>query len=292
MKIEWALYETESACEKIHFTELDKDIYNKTYRDNLFCITEMCNAKIKFTEKTNGTKYYSTWNNQGNKHSENCPYYLMHKDQVERNKVKENLIRTSLSDDHIENTILNKSRNLKKSKEVVKPKEQLTTRRVIDGEEQEMPKAVDDGTIGEETVSGIRIGSIEGKFLTPDYVGFRKCVYGRIKSAYMNEESGYVYLNLENEFYNFSVYLPQAFYADPKLTTIESLKIFVDIMRYELLNQENVKDLVIVCVGHITEKQSSGYNVRVLNPRHLLINDMKYYEVIRKGFIKECDYIL
>lgn len=83
--------------------------------------------------------------------------------------------------------------------------------------------------------------------------------------------------------------MPQAFYADPEKTTKSALISFVDKIRSELFAH---KELVIICVGMIRFKKGSqqDVNVHIISPFHLLINDMKYYEIITSNSINPNPY--
>lgn len=57
---------------KIYCGDLDKNDYETKYKGYLTCI-KGCPAKIKFTERKNNVKFFSTWNKQGKLHNEGCP---------------------------------------------------------------------------------------------------------------------------------------------------------------------------------------------------------------------------
>lgn len=78
--------------------------------------------------------------------------------------------------------------------------------------------------------------------------------------------------------------MPHAFYADAEKTTKSAQVSFVNIIKKELIAH---KELVIICVGMIRFKKGSqqDVNVHVINPSHLLINEMKYYEIITSNLI-------
>lgn len=288
MKIEWAIYQDGSDTEEVYYENLDKDLYESKYQGHLFCISDECNAMIKFTHRTDGKKFYSTWNGQGDLHDIDCPYYLQYKGEVERKKILEAIESASLTDEHIINTLLTKSKNLKSRVKLKIMNKNPKTRRIVTGDQTSTTSVIDNGEIDDIGSSMIRIFSLDSKHITPDYVGYRKCVFGRIKHVYFHEGDGYAYINLENEQYPISVYLPQAFYADPTKTTKEALKAFLGTINQGLKAQ---KELIIICVGMIRYKgNNQGINVHVISPVHLLVNDTKYYEVITKNTIIDNPY--
>lgn len=49
MKIEWAYYENGDDTEEVYYEHLDKDLYESKYQEHLYCISNECDAMIKFT---------------------------------------------------------------------------------------------------------------------------------------------------------------------------------------------------------------------------------------------------
>ncbi|MBT2764031.1 hypothetical protein [Paenibacillus sp. ISL-20] len=288
MKIEWAFYQNGSDTEEVFYEKLDKDLYESKYQGHLYCISDECSAMIKFTHRKDDKKFYSTWNGHGDLHDIDCPYYLQHKGEVERKRILEEIELASVTDEHIINTIVNKSKKLKIKDKVKIQLRKLTTKKVLTGHQSSSTTLVDNGEVDENGSSRIRIFSLDSKHLTPDYVGYRKCVFGKIKHVYFHEDDGYAYINLENEQYPISIYLPQAFYADPTKTTREALVSFLATISHELRSK---KELVIICVGMIRYKgNNKGINVHIISPSHLLINDKKYYEIITENTIIDNPY--
>ncbi|MEK5477668.1 hypothetical protein NYE70_12050 [Paenibacillus sp. FSL R5-0407] len=289
MKIEWAYYENGNDTEEVYYEYLDKGLYESKYQEHLYCISDECDAMIKFTHRRNGVKFFSTWNGQGDLHDIECPYFLKDKGEVERKNILHQIESAPVTDEHIINTIINKSKNLKATEKRKKQNKRYTTRRTLQGDQTSKLERIDNGEIDQLGISEIRIFSLDSKHITPDYVGYRKCVFGKIKHIYFHEADGYVYLNLENPQYRVSIYLPQAFYADPEKTTKSALISFVDKIRSELFAH---KELVIICVGMIRFKKGSqqDVNVHIISPFHLLINDMKYYEIITSNSINPNPY--
>lgn len=293
-KIEWSRYCVVEAKkeEKVFYDDLDRDLYVSKYKNHLFCISG-CNARIKFTHRKDNRKFFSTWNKEGNKHNKDCPFSVVYKGTVGRKKLEEISKSATVSDEHIMNTLRNKSRNLKnKDNEVELPKGKLTTRKVINGGEDAVPVVNDDGTTGGENTSDrVNINSIDAAFITPSYLNLRRCVFGKIKNVQIRDSDGekYAYLNLENTKYNVSAYLPPAFYYNED-TSIEEFEKFISILKKEIENADEGIEFIIIAVGFIGEKQKEGLNVRILNPKHLLLNDMTFNEIIRQGKINRVDY--
>lgn len=68
---------------EIYCGDLDKNDYETKYKGHLTCI-KGCPAKIKFTERKNNVKFFSTWNKEGHLHKEGCPYHVDYKGKVGR----------------------------------------------------------------------------------------------------------------------------------------------------------------------------------------------------------------
>jgi len=295
MKIEWAYYQNESDTtgkesdiKKILYKYLDKDLYNSKYKGYLFCISDGCNAMIKFTHRKNGKKFYSTWNGQGEDHDISCPYYLRLKGKVERKKILEQIQSAPITDEHIAKTIANKSKNLKMKEELIQKSIKKKTKKIIEGDSTTITTSSDNGEIDSNGNSKVRIFSLDSNYITPDYIGYRKCVFGKIKSAHFDINHGYAYINLANEQYQISIYFPESFYSDPVKTTKAALQNFINTIEENIKKE---KELVIICVGMIRHKEKKkGLNVHVINPIHLMVNDLSYNDINTKHKIIDNPY--
>ncbi len=281
MLIEWAKYIDVGINEYRHYSQLDKTLYESQYYKKLFCFTPGCNAEIKFTERRNGTKFFSTMNKQGTSHDPECPYFLNNEGEVLRRRLAEgSIIGTSVSDEHLANTVKNKSRSLKRKvpRPSSIPQKRGTTRRTVSSRQETVSQVVDNGTVGESSLSSrIRINSLNSNYVTGDYLGQRKCVFGKVISVIFNEEEGYGNICLENEKNQINAFIPPAFYADGS-TTRNALNIFLSIIQRELIDK---KELILICVGMIHENPNGeGININILRPSHMVVNDKQYYQVI------------
>lgn len=291
MKIEWAKYIDGDNVEDIYYAQLDKSLYESQYAGKLFCWSPNCNAEIKFTERRDGTKFFSTMNKQGTSHDSECPYYLSYEGEVSRSRlVSGSIIGSSVSDEHIVNTIRNKSRSLKRRTprpHIIRPKG--TTRRTIDSGQEAVSQVVDNGTVGESPLSArIRITSLNSNFVTGDYLGQRKCVVGKIISIMFNEDEGYGSIRLENEHQQINAFIPPAFYADTRVTTRNALNVFINIIQRELINNN---EMILICVGMIQENPNGeGININIIGPSHLLINEKQYYQIITSNQVGRNPY--
>ncbi|RGS26840.1 hypothetical protein DWY02_13625, partial [Eubacterium sp. AF22-9] len=101
VKIEAAYYHDNAGNKKpIEINEISKEEYEEKYKGHLTCINN-CKARIRFTQKTNGTKFFSTWNHEGELHDLDCPYHVAYKGKNGRSKLKEYYHGIKIDDDII-----------------------------------------------------------------------------------------------------------------------------------------------------------------------------------------------
>lgn len=291
MKIEWANYIDGNSTETVRYTQLDKSLYESQYVGKLFCVSPNCSAEMKFTERRNGTKFFSTMNNQGASHDLNCPFYLIYEGETSGKQSLGDEIGSSVSDEHIINTLNNKSRSMKRREEIrhYKPRTKKNSRRTINSGQEIVSQIVDNGTIGESPLSSrIRINSLNSNFVTDNFLGQRKCVSGKIVSLVVDEAEGYGSIRLENAQQQINAFIPPAFYSDPTVTTRNALKIFLNIVQREL-DRDN--EMMFICVGMIQKNTNGhGININVINPSHFIINGEKYYPIITSGEVGRNPY--
>lgn len=279
-KIKWALYRNDGTELRINRNDLDEDLYNQKYRGKLFCING-CEAKMKFTHRSDeDLKFFSTWNKEGLLHDVTCPYLIEYKGTLGRKKLEEAAKALPLSEDHIKRTIRNKFKSLK-LKLQVENSGGKTTREINNIGQKENIVYADRGDISIDAQTRVRIGSLDANLMTHDYVNLRKCIFGRIKHAFLGEYSSsrYIYLNLDCREVDFSVYLPEAFYSKEN-NNVYFFEQFYNRVN-SMLNLE--KDLIFVGVGFIKEKNNkNGMTVHILDKDHFMINESSY-DSIRLG---------
>ncbi|OMD61040.1 hypothetical protein [Paenibacillus odorifer] len=293
MKIEWAHYINDNVVEEIYYEQLDDTLYQSQYADHLFCITEDCDAEIKFTERKDGIKFFSTMNGQGDKHLLECPYYINYDGEVPRKKLIGVPVDASVSDEWILSTLLNKSRDLKnKNKPRAKRiKEPGSTSRVVNSGEQIVPVPTDGATAGNNPIdANIRYGSINSNFVTNEFLGQRKRVLGTALHAELieNNDEDYGYIRLQNDTIQINAYFPPAFYADTRVTTKNALAAFLNSINRSI---SSGKKVTIICLGLLEEnKNGGGINVNITHYKHVLANEDQYYKVVRTGMVSDNPY--
>lgn len=292
VKMHWCLRNNDDKRKPVYIENMEKDTYEQEYKGKLTCI-HGCDARIKFTERKNGIKFYSTWNKEGDKHSEDCEFHVKYKGKVGRKRLMADEEKRQMTEDQIKNAIERKIKNLKyKYIEVNGGKENQATNSVENtGVEREK---VSSGN-GESTDSNSKrenITSIEASLINSTYIDRRKCVYGVIDNVqyeYSESNELYGYLNLQNEYNKVSVYFPPAFYND-EYSTEDELKRLMDILKEEINNKD--KKIIVVCFGKITNKKNKHdeFNINVINPLHIKINEMSIKQILINKSIKEIDY--
>lgn len=290
-KIEWAKYSNEEENENVFCEAIDKTQYNEKYKGHLSCING-CSARIKFTARRDGSKFFSTWNKEGDLHDkEYCPLNVKYRGKIGRKKLKDFYEDSDVSDEHIKGTIARKIHALKTkdNKEVENPMGESTLK-IEDTGEMEVAVTTDSGRTGDNQEKRVYINSLEAKILTPDYIDMRLCIYGKISNPQIcNNDSGvkYAYLNLDNTKYNVSAYLPEAFYAEQGNSA--KLEQFITIVENLI---DKGEELVLIAVGMIKCKKGGGLEVVIEKPEHLVINEDTYNEILLNEAVERATYSL
>ena len=282
-KIESAIFTREDDNEDIIFYEsLDTDLYEEKYKNKLTCVNG-CVARIKFTQRKNGIKFFSTWNREGTLHDEKCQYHVNYKNKMGRKKLKALNEDVEVDTDHIKATIRRKIKSLKELNKKGSIKEQrLTTIEVDNNGVIEVAVGVDGKSEAREKIKNVYIGSLDAEYLDPSYVETRKCVYGDIENVQIKEDKThkkYAYLNLKNTRHDVSVYFPEAFYAKEN-NDISKFESFIEVLKGSI---EKNSLCQFIGVGFIKYKKKSGINIVILDKDHFVVNEKNYDELLRKS---------
>jgi len=284
-KIESAIFklDEQSKDEIIFYGSLDTDLYEEKYKGKLTCING-CKARIKFTQKKNSEKFFSTWNKEGTLHEESCQYYVKYKGKLGREKLKAFYQDVEVDTEHIKDTIRRKIANLKKLNEQGDEKpNNLTTLGILESGGREVVVGIDGENAGEVSEKRIYIGSLDAELLDPSYVSTRKCVFGYINNVQIRESKSrekYAYLNLHNTRHNVSVYFPPAFYSTEN-NSLSKFEEFISVLESVIENGEKYQ---FIGVGFIEYKKKEGINIRILDKDHFVINELEYDLILgRRG---------
>ncbi|WP_236896345.1 hypothetical protein [Clostridium beijerinckii] len=292
VKMVWCLKNINDKKQPVYIENMEKDTYEQEYKGKLTCI-HGCDARIKFTERKNGIKFYSTWNNEGDKHSEDCEFHVKYKGKVGRKRLMSDEEKRQITEDQIKNAIERKIKNLKyKFIEVNGGKDNQGTNSIENTGVERAKVSSGEGESQDLNLKRENVTSIESSLVNSTYIDRRKCVYGDINNVQYDYSEGnelYGYLNLQNEHYKVSVYFPPAFYNNEDINEDE-LKRLLDILKEEINVKE--KKAMVVCFGKITfkKKKHNEFNINVINPLHIKINEMSIKEILITKSIKEINY--
>ncbi|NFB56751.1 hypothetical protein EXM89_16660 [Clostridium botulinum] len=297
-KIEWAIYTNPESKEKdeVFYNDLNREEYESKYKGNLTCINE-CEARIKFTHKKNNNKFFSTWNGEGARHREDCPFHVEYRGKIGRNKLKAFYGKREINENDINNTLLNKIKGLRRKYNGEDGnKINVGTKEVEENGEITVPvnnaeeETYDQG-ISNRTRRDHNIMSIDASHLTTSYIGTRKCVYGIASNAQIGTRNrkDFGYINLKNRTHTVSIYFPEAFYSQENGITLDDFKRFINILKKEI-NEKPERNVVIVCYGEIKRKEKKGVNINIINENHIYINDMSVRKILSEGKLREIDY--
>lgn len=285
-KIKSAYYSNEQQNIKnkeIKLEEISKEIYDEMYRGHLTCINE-CKARIKFTERKDGVKFYSTWNGDGNLHDLGCPYNVNYKGEKGRAKFKAFYKAIKIDDD----TILRKLKNRfnKMRKDINNPgdsKSELDSRmKYINNDEGEDRLVVNENGVEQDKIPNIRYSNAEQ--VTTDDIGAIKAVWGIIDNVQLVENSTndiYAYFNLRTENNKINIYFPEAFYKNEQVNSIEEFKLFIN----NVQKMVDEKEIFVIAYGEIKKKKKLGLNVNVISPKRLIINGKTYYNILKESIV-------
>lgn len=285
-KIKSAYYSNEQQNiknKKIKLEEISKEIYDEMYRGHLTCINE-CKARIKFTERKDGVKFYSTWNGDGNLHDLGCPYNVNYKGEKGRAKFKAFYKAIKIDDD----TILRKLKNRfnKMRKDIINPgdsKSELDSRmKYINNDEGEDRLVANENGVEQDKIPNIRYSNAEQ--VTTDDIGAIKAVWGIIDNVQLVENSTndiYAYFNLRTENNKINIYFPEAFYKNEQVNSIEEFKLFINNVQ-EMVDE---KEIFVIAYGEIKKKKKLGLNVNVISPKRLIINGKTYYNILKESIV-------
>lgn len=285
-KIKSAYYSNEQQNIKnkeIKLEEISKEIYDEMYRGHLTCINE-CKARIKFTERKDGVKFYSTWNGDGNLHDLGCPYNVNYKGEKGRAKFKAFYKAIKIDDD----TILRKLKNRfnKMRKDIINPgdsKSELDSRmKYINNDEGEDRLVANENGVEQDKIPNIRYSNAEQ--VTTDDIGAIKAVWGIIDNVQLVENSTndiYAYFNLRTENNKINIYFPEAFYKNEQVNSVEEFKLFINNVQ-EMVDE---KEIFVIAYGEIKKKKKLGLNVNVISPKRLIINGKTYYNILKESIV-------
>ena len=282
-KIMFALSNAEGDCNKpIHCQDLDKNDYDTKYKGHLTCI-KGCRARIKYTERKNNVKFFSTWNKEGSLHDEGCPYHVDYKGKKGRVKLKAFYEGVQLDDYTILRRLQWKMERLLKAydeNEIEHP--QNGSAKISNVGEGSVDVLVEDEN-GEKSEKAPTLKHEDANFITQDDEGCTKSVFGFIDNVQLVAEKAgatYAYFNLKTKQSIVNIYFPEAFYSNEDANGVEEFKEFIN--RVKQLVEKKPKEVLVIAYGDIRVKKKMGVNVNVIAPKRILVDNKTYYSILRE----------
>lgn len=283
-KIMFALSNAEGDQDKIvNCQDLDKNDYDTKYKGHLTCI-KGCKARIKYTERKNNIKFFSTWNKEGNLHDEGCPYHVNYKGKKGRVKLIAFYENVQLDDDTILNRLKWKMNSLLKkyNKEEIEHPDNGSARITNIGEGEVNVPLEDEN--GEPSDKMPNLKHEDANIITKDDEGCTKSVFGIINNVQLVKENNgvtYAYFNLSTKNSPVNIYFPEAFYRNEDAHGIEEFQNYID--KVKKIVENSPKGIMAIAYGDIKVKKKMGVNVNVIAPKRILVNGKTYFEILREN---------
>lgn len=265
--------------------DLEKDEYERKYKGKLNCI-KGCNVRIKFTERKNNIKFFSTWNKEGHLHEEWCPYHVDYKGKIGRERLKAYYESVQLDDDIILERLKSKARNLNREysyNDITHPEN--GTREVEMIGEGNVRVYEEDGSAdsSDENKYLPRIRYEEAQYISVDDIGCRKGVIGDIDNVQLNEDSygrKFAYFNLITEYVRVNIAFPEAFYSNEYLDDVDKFEEYIIKIKNKV--EESEHNIPVIAYGEITKKKKdkNGVNVSVISPKRILVDGKTFDQIM------------
>ncbi|MGN1155936.1 MAG: hypothetical protein ACI4TK_07150 [Agathobacter sp.] len=271
---------------EVYCGDLDKSDYETKYKGHLTCI-KGCKARIKFTERKNDVKFFSTWNKEGHLHKEGCPYHVDYKGKIGRKKLSAYYEGIELSEETILRRLQMKMEGLLK---------QYSEEDIVDPENGSMQvdetgngKAVvyEEDENGDRSEYAPRIQYEDAEYISTDDIGCRKSVYGFINNVQLEEDKykrKFAYFNLATKHSVVNIAFPEAFYSNELSAGMDEFEVFIS--KVKTLVEKYPDQIMVIAYGDITKKKKdrNGVNVSVISPNRVLVNNKTYKQIVYGAF--------
>ena len=282
-KIMYAISNVEGdSKKKIYCENLEKNEYEAKYKGNLTCI-KGCQARIKFTQRKNDIKFFSTWNKEGNLHEKSCPYHVDYKGKMGRKKLNAYYQSIELSEEIILRRLKRKMEGLLKQysdEDIIDPPNGSMEVDVIGEDEVAVFEGDENGKKSEYLP---RIYYEDAEYISTDDIGCRKSVYGFISNVQLEEDKKkgkYAYFNLATKHSTVNIAFPEAFYSNELSSGVQEFEIYVS--KVKELVQKHPNKIMVIAYGEITRKKKdkNGVNVSVISPNRILVDNKTYKQLV------------
>ena len=193
---------------KIYCGDLDKNDYETKYKGHLTCI-KGCPAKIKFTERKNNVKFFSTWNKEGHLHKEGCPYHVDYKGKVGRKKLSAYYESIELSEETILRRLQRKMEGLLRQysdEDIIDPPNGSMEVDVIGEDEAVVFEGDENGNKSEYMP---RIHYEDAEYISTD------------------DKRKFAYFNLATKHSTVNIAFPEAFYSNELSAGMDEFEIYI-----------------------------------------------------------------
>lgn len=282
-KIMYAISNVEGdSKKKIYCENLEKNEYEAKYKGYLTCI-KGCQARIKFTQRKNDIKFFSTWNKEGNLHEKSCPYHVDYKGKMGRKKLNAYYQSIELSEEIILRRLKRKMEGLLKQysdEDIIDPPNGSMEVDVIGEDEVAVFEGDENGKKSEYLP---RIYYEDAEYISTDDIGCRKSVYGFISNVQLEEDKKkgkYAYFNLATKHSTVNIAFPEAFYSNELSSGVQEFEIYVS--KVKELVQKHPNKIMVIAYGEITRKKKdkNGVNVSVISPNRVLVDNKTYKQLV------------
>jgi hypothetical protein len=282
-KIMYAISNVEGdSKKKISCENLEKNEYEAKYKGYLTCI-KGCQARIKFTQRKNDIKFFSTWNKEGNLHEKSCPYHVDYKGKMGRKKLNAYYQSIELSEEIILRRLKRKMEGLLKQysdEDIIDPPNGSMEVDVIGEDEVAVFEGDENGKKSEYLP---RIYYEDAEYISTDDIGCRKSVYGFISNVQLEEDKKkgkYAYFNLATKHSTVNIAFPEAFYSNELSSGVQEFEIYVS--KVKELVQKHPNKIMVIAYGEITRKKKdkNGVNVSVISPNRILVDNKTYKQLV------------
>ena len=282
-KIMYAISNVEGdSKKKIYCENLEKNEYEAKYKGYLTCI-KGCQARIKFTQRKNDIKFFSTWNKEGNLHEKSCPYHVDYKGKMGRKKLNAYYQSIELSEEIILRRLKRKMEGLLKQysdEDIIDPPNGSMEVDVIGEDEVAVFEGDENGKKSEYLP---RIYYEDAEYISTDDIGCRKSVYGFISNVQLEEDKKkgkYAYFNLATKHSTVNIAFPEAFYSNELSSGVQEFEIYVS--KVKELVQTHPNKIMVIAYGEITRKKKdkNGVNVSVISPNRILVDNKTYKQLV------------
>ena len=282
-KIMYAISNVEGdSKKKIYCENLEKNEYEAKYKGYLTCI-KGCQARIKFTQRKNDIKFFSTWNKEGNLHEKSCPYHVDYKGKMGRNKLNAYYQSIELSEEIILRRLKRKMEGLLKQysdEDIIDPPNGSMEVDVIGEDEVAVFEGDENGKKSEYLP---RIYYEDAEYISTDDIGCRILVYGFISIVQLEEYKKigkYAYFNLATKHSTVNIAFPEAFYSNELSSGVQEFEIYVS--KVKELVQKHPNKIMVIAYGEITRKKKdkNGVNVSVISPNRILVDNKTYKQLV------------